>query len=368
MNTLIDFIEEAFHSYGGYHGQYKSVSEFIGNDEKCLRLIYQLLDLGRDDISVLHKKNFNRASHIIVTLLLGIGIENKQGVLTGVNSFNPMPDEYLWMLTALLHDYGYFRKELLVSKSLDQLGLKYNLLTDEYHDEPLKCLNGYSNNFSQYCTFSYDTINNYYEYRRNHIFINDENGEINDHGIMGACIAFSQYVQFYLKHEVPRINKRDKRIMLLQETEPLLYKTACLMAAQHNLFKSESTERDFEYGEYRLTQLLSTSPIRINERNPLLLMLALVDTIECSKRFSKKANPKKYLKMDTILNRTLIDVSDEQILIDFSKLYEFIDKKNNVDLLSQLEKHIRNIMNLGSWTSYEAQQTEPFMIVIRKMN
>ena len=29
MNTLIDFIEEAFHSYGGYHGPYKSVSEFI---------------------------------------------------------------------------------------------------------------------------------------------------------------------------------------------------------------------------------------------------------------------------------------------------------------------------------------------------
>ena len=366
MKTMMEFIDIAFHLYGGYHGPYESVREFIGNDDKCLRLIYHFLDLGRDDTTVLYKKNFNRASHIIVTFLLGIGIETEQKILEGVNVLNSMPDEYLWMLTALLHDYGYFRKELLVSKSLDDLKLEYNLLTDQYLDKSLSCLNGYTNNYAQYCTYSYKTIKNYYEYRRRHVFKGDENGEMNDHGIMGACLAFSQYVRFYLKNETTKTLISNEYVATLQKTEPLLYKTACLLASQHNMFRSESPEKDLEYREYGLTQLLSNTPILIDGRNPLLLMLSLVDTIECSKRFSKRTNRKKYLQTITILEKTSIEVSKEQIVIDYTELHQYMNKKDRIELLSQLDRHIKNISGLGSWTSCDAYEIEPYVVVIQK--
>lgn len=75
--------------------------------------------------------------------------------------------------------------------------------------------------------------------------------------------------------------------MRLARTEPLLYKTACLIAAQHNIFKSENLESDTTYKEYGLNSLLSTTPIAVSNANPLLYLLSVVDTIECSKRYEK---------------------------------------------------------------------------------
>lgn len=246
MTNMLEFLEDAFQPLSRRYEQYKSVKGFIGNNEKCLDLIYLFLDLGRDDKSILNKSNFNRASHIIITFLLGLGIEKRQKIIAGVNIFNSLPDEYLWMFTSLLHDYGYFRNELLVSKPFEDLKLEYDLLTDTYSESEIKCLNNYSIRFPKHCTFSYQTIKNYYAYKREFITTHgiDENGEANDHGIMGACLAFSQYIQHYVKYEYPRImwNGTDRDNWLI--TEPLLYKTACLVAAQHNLFKSESQESD----------------------------------------------------------------------------------------------------------------------------
>lgn len=370
MITLLDFIDDAFKSYYWLRTRYESVQEFIGNNEKCLSLIYHFLDLGHDDMTVLNKSNFNRASHIVITYLIGLGIEKKTKMIAGANKFNSLPDEYLWMLTSLLHDYGYFRKELLSSKSLDDLKLKYDLLTDDYTEEAIDCLNDYSINNAEYCTFSYETIKNYYEYKREYTSLHgsDENSELNDHGIMGACLAFSQYINFYIKYEYPRIywDENDSR-RKLQRTEPLLYKTACLVAAQHNLFKSGSASSDVIYQKYNLSALLSTAPVQIDKKNPLLLLLSIVDTVECSKRFSKKTNPKKYLETMTILKNISIEVNEDSIIVDFTNLHIFITKrKDNKELIEQLKKHINNIICIDTWTSYQGELIEPYKISIQE--
>lgn len=372
MTNLLQFLEEAFQPFARFSDKFKSVEEFIGNNDKCLDLIYGLLNLSRDDKTMLNKNNFNRASHIIITFLLGIGIEKQEKIISGVNVFNSLSDKDLWMYTSLLHDYGYFRNELLISKPYEDLELEYDLLTDTYSDAAIECLNDYSIRFPEYCTFKYQTIRDYYAYKREYIstYGIDENGEANDHGIIGACLAFSQYIQHYVKFEYPRImrNGTDRDNWLI--TEPLLYKTACLVAAQHNLFKSGSKESDSKYIEYNLTSLLSTAPVQINENNALLLMLSIVDTIECSKRFSKKTNPKKYLQTMTILKNIDIEVNVDFILVDFTNLSNFIlkRKKDNNELINQLESHIINITHLNQWTSYHGEKRSDYEVIIRKKN
>lgn len=68
MITLLDFIDDAFKSYYWLRTRYESVQEFIGNNEKCLSLIYHFLDLGHDDMTVLNKSNFNRAISFVLIL------------------------------------------------------------------------------------------------------------------------------------------------------------------------------------------------------------------------------------------------------------------------------------------------------------
>lgn len=370
MESLLEFIDRAYIIFPKKYRGLKSVRDFISKDEECLRYIYNLLDLGTEKGSVLNRDNFNRASHIIVTFLMGLGITQSIPIINGVNVFNTSSDNYLWMLTSLLHDYGYFRNELLESKSLDEIERDYDLLTDLYDEEAVKCLNNYSVLYSDYCTFSYDTIKHYYEYKRNYTASHtiDENGERNDHGIIGACLAFSKYVKFFINNTYPELEEgvNGHRLPLIK-TEPLLYKTACMIAAQHNLFKSGSKLSDVDYRKYNLDVLLSTSPILIDDNNPLLLLLSIVDTIECSKRFSKKTNPKKYLQTMTILDNIYIEVKDGEIIVDFTRLNEYIQKrKDNTALLKQIESHIRGICELGSWTNYESTKLEEYKIVIKK--
>ena len=51
----------------------------------------------------------------------------------------------------------------------------------------------------------------------------------------------------------------------------------------------KATEKyDAKYGKHGLNGLLSTAPIKVTKKNKLLLLLSLVDIIECTKRFSSK--------------------------------------------------------------------------------
>ena len=61
-----------------------------------------------------------------------------------MKGFGKLYFEQLWLQSAMLHDYGYFRDEIKEAIQISELTKEYDLLTDLYVDSDLNCLNGMS--------------------------------------------------------------------------------------------------------------------------------------------------------------------------------------------------------------------------------
>lgn len=319
----------------------KSFDEMISNDELCINLIQAVLDFN----SPLVKANRNRASHIIVTWLLGIDLGKRLGTDCVDGEFANRNYYRLWLQSAMLHDYGYFVKEISEDlNSIDDILKPYSLLEDKYDPEFLKCLNDMRNSdeFSGFFSYEYDEIRNYFRYSQDYHRNMKKNAgsEKNDHGIIGGCIAFNKYCKSLKRHKI----KEDSENTRIQ-------KIACIIAASHNIFKSGNAETDTKYMEYGLDNLLSTSSVRINDSNKLLLLLSLVDTIECTKRFSAKENRKEFLQQKTTLKYVGISFEDNKISLDFSGLYDYVAYvRKSENMMRKIEEHVDAIVGMGSWT------------------
>lgn len=349
-----------------------SFETLIDDHKKGLELIRSIVEFNVGRVSI----NLYRVSHILITWLLGIGLSEhfdlKEKGFLG-NLYYPQ----LWLQTAIIHDYGYFcRKELSdVDLSIDKITVPYSLLTDTYSSKRLDMLSGLSalSDFQHYFTYSYDEISKYFKYAK-HIHIDKkEHGsiadikpgtEINDHGIVGGCLAFKRYCQ-----EVERV-KIDPSYAI-----NYIQKIACYTAASHNIFKSRDAEKDVEYNDFGLTELLSSSPVRISLDNKLLLLLSLVDTIECTKRFSASAGridgkenlsqkEPKYFQQSTTIKNVDISFQEEKVLLDFSNIRKHInDRKDfsedeSMDFQKRLDDHICGIKDLSTWTPFSASGGE----------
>ena len=320
--------------------------DFINDDKKCIELISSVLEFPIETIFI----NRHRASHIIVTWILGVGFSNfvkGSTVLTGLSN---LYETRLWLQTAMVHDYGYFCREIKSCLPLETLTKDYDLLTDVYSVQALKCLNGLSLNseFKCFFSYSYQEIKNYYAYIQSvHKNVMKDFEDVSDHGIVGGCKAFSKYC----KHIISLKNKIDYNS---SDVITKIQKISCLIAASHNIFKSNG-DSDKAYIEAGLEDLTSTSAIRVTRKNFFLALLSLVDTVECTKRFSKKDNPHEYLLQSTILSYVDINVENKVIQIDFSRLDNFIAKERRSDQMRQkLKKHIEAIAGLDSWTDFYA--------------
>lgn len=391
---LIDLLNIAYLTYGK-RTRYKFVDEFIYKEGNCMDLMYHYLDLGYDiENEKLNFNKFHRSQHIWITFLLGLGIAKHYKLIDGVNVINSMPDEYLWMLTSIVHDYGYLKKGVTKEQDLRYID-KYKLLTDVYTANQLKITQRYSINYPQFLTYSYETIKRYYNYRKDELSGKEicnscpisADIERIDHGIYGACESYKQYCDFYINEEYPRncisttkeldelsslgykhcfINK-NQRIVKLAKTEPLLYKTACLITAQHNLFRSNNDYTDIKYKKYGLNELLSDSPIMVAKDNPLLFLLSIVDTIECTKRFKDLVLEKDRkncecshnfgLTIKEVIQNVYVELNNDGIVIDYSMLFEVIrnkcfkrdKKKRTIAMYRILLQHIENVFNLKTW-------------------
>lgn len=89
----------------------------------------------------------------------------------------------------------------------------------------------------------------------------------------------------------------------------------------------------------------------------MLLLLSLVDTIECVKTFSKKESEVSYFQTLTILNSVRLYSDKQKIIIDFSELATKIYKdKPKSGLLTELDKHIKSIIGMSNWTCLDVKQ------------
>lgn len=350
--TLYEFAESVYYSLQNgdislsdealFIIQHHTFQEIVTNDDLCLDLIQATLEFK----SVVFGENKNRASHILITWLLGIGFSRLSKLSGSIQGFEKENFNVLWLQTAMLHDYGYLRKEIKDEKlTLADITKNYDLLTDTYYEWPFRYLNNMSESqdYRHFFSYKYYEIEAYFDCSKEyHLEINDPI-ETNDHGIVGGCIAFQKYCE--------RI-KRNKSIES-DLTTMLIQKIACYIAASHNIFKSSDTKTDRKYSRYGLYRLRSFEPAIVNETNSILLLLSLVDTIECTKRFSAKKNPKAYLIQSTTLKKVEVIVTDSSLIVDYSELYKYLEnERKNYGMVDTLLKHVDGVLKISSWTSF----------------
>lgn len=338
--------------------QRTAFGEMLSNDDKCLALIQAELEFK----SVVSRENRHRASHILVTWLLGIGLGRYFELDILDEPFGTQNYSKLWLQTSIIHDYGYLSEYVSQNNlSLHDVTKNGYLLTDTYYESQLYCINNMSSSpqFGRYFTYSYDELEKYFEYSK-YYHKKDAvlpGAELVDHGILGGCLAFDKYCE-----EISKPRKKD-----ITDEITTIQKLACYIAASHNVFKSSDLTDD-KYKIFGLYNILSTSSVRIDETNKILLLLSLVDTIECTKRFSKKSNPKQYLEQGTTIKKVGIILEEGTLKMDYSNLYNYVDRiRQNNDMRESVINHIKGIRGLSSWTSFvvsEEPSVENYKVTI----
>ena len=339
--TLFDSLEEIVRTQ---FPLYNNIAFLSGEKESADFIKYALKTKGYefpsgDDYSVAQ----DRARHSAISFLLGELFSGFCSLIERINnlfseSYPYIDTKYLWMLTSLEHDYGYYFQGRNYPNMNEMIGKLFN---DGPRDDA-SLFRDLVFEKKPTMTYSYSEMISYFDYRNEELKKNECN-EKYEHGIWGGAKLFSDQQR--------RINKEKQTNKELVEL-----KIVCLSIAQHNVYKSEKNT-DSDYIERGLYRLISDSEFRIDESTPLLLLLSLVDTLECVKKFSRSANKNsnKYLETKTVLQS--IDVSFELenkcLKWDISKLEKKIKEKSEQTLLEALVGYKRSISSLKQWTSFQ---------------
>lgn len=360
-NSLMTQIETAFKRFN-IPTKFASVKEIIDSDESSARFIREVLhdeDYNTfDSNSSMYRFSKSRAQHSVLTFLVGLVFmefcgfnhEISQKVL---NSDANEDAIQLWMLTALYHDWGYYSEDLKKG-NLDYSSItKYDLLSDNYENaEWLNPIRDFSIRYPHVLAYNYEEIKAYDRYARFFHKGRPKDTEQVDHGILAGVKIFDR-----LAREISKNQEAG------QDNRLLNAKIACLTIAQHNIFKSSSSKSDSQYGD-QIKKLHSTSDFRISMDTPLLLLLCLVDTFECIKRFGQADNERTYLQKTTILNSIAITIFSDSIAIDYTQLADRIQAKDT-ELQSCFAWYISCLCGIGSWTELFAEKQTANNITIQ---
>lgn len=355
---------------------YKNISEFIEDDKQSAEFINKVV-FNDKSMYLTNVVAQGRARHSVISYFLGLVIGDFCGLLGNCsNIFNcnnlgylqinePYINYRLWLITSTNHDYGYFSQYVKTGYDLEKA--KYNLLSD--NDYGLSILTNVSRKYPRIFKNTYEDINNYYLYSQ---YFN-QNGkgdkfEKRDHGILGGVLLFNK---IFPKIKGKIVNKESVDFSLSYmnrayiDSDVLFYKAACLTICQHNIFKSDGKiETENNYKKYHLEHLLKQSGYSVGLDTPLLALLSLVDTIECIKSFSKRDGKKTGLRTKTILKNIKIGVTKDEILLDYTDLYNYITKDEG--RLNVLKNCIDNIERLPTWTDFKVEHVnnDPYRLSI----
>ena len=366
MKSLLDAINDVFLEKSK-NLPYKSVLEFLKDDGKSadyIRAILNDVDFAVENENQEYPIRKARARHSAITYLLGLVLSDFAGLSDSISNNLSFPYDssnsfqHLWMLSALYHDWGYFSERINNADIDYQKEVKYYLLTDNYADTRLDILNDYSVKNKNALAYSYVEIEAYDAYARTYHaeqkpkHLEGEKYELVDHGILGGVFKFDDLIRKLLRNNY-----------LFNENELFSIKTACLTIAQHNIFKSPSSSRDAKYGVV-LRKLYHDSEFVISKTTPLLLLLSLVDTFECVKAFSRGEVKEGYFQTETVLSCIKIDVSYDQILIDYSELERHARESRSKTAIDVFEKYIKAMEGLERWTCFSFQQNNGQSLIV----
>lgn len=348
MKTLLELMDDELQKLS-VEKEFQHLESFITNDKESSRFISSLNDgfefIMPNESDDLYEVAQGRARHSAITFLMGMVFKDFAGLydLIGstVNKSNvEKANLAIWLMTALNHDRAYTSTHLKNPNIEMRKQFKYDVLSNEH---PNTHNNGVFNiNYDKTLAYSYATIDAYDSYsRKYHTRMFEKYGheiERVDHGILGAYINYNELI------------KKSKSTVNNDTLD--MIRVCSLTIAQHNIFKSEKKETDDYYIiEGNLDQLYSTSKFRITSKTALLLLLCLVDTIECVKRFSKNSNPDSSLQTVTVLKNIGVSIKKTSIELDFTNLKKYIINRNSKHLNDEFDKHIVNIKKLHNWTT-----------------
>lgn len=343
MKSLYDLInEELTWLAKNKYTKYDNLDLFITDDRKSADFINSLTKYNKFETpgknSNLYQIAQGRARHSAITFLTGLVFKKFGGIYDNIdNVLNQQGTAFkLWLMTSLNHDIGYTSSYIMRGDLNYQKKFKYYLLSNNYNNVPI--LNNFDKNYPNCMAYSYQEIINYDRYSRDYHKMDDDGRRL-DHGILGGMILFNKLI---------KIIKESK--FSQNHIDPLIIKASALTVAQHNIYKSSNKEHDKKYIDCGLNRLVSTLDFMIEQSYSLLLLLSLVDTIECVKKYSKKENEKNSMQTITVLKNIMVEVSKNEIIIDYTSLSKREKQKRNNDYICR--NVIRNIMDLKHWTCF----------------
>ena len=319
---------------------YETIDEFITDDGKSMQFIKSLSNVFEVNNGGVYEIAKIRARHSVITFLMGMIFSEFGGLYGSIASVVNLEEANnfrLWLLTSLNHDIAYFSDRLKNGKIDYKKTFKYYLF-DENSEQYMSTL-----------AYSYEEILLYDKYARKYHKEKGDTKEQVDHGILGGVITFYNSIR--------KIKKSG-----CNENEILIAEASSLTIAQHNIFKSSSKECDRKYPEGLLKKLGHDSSFRINRKTPLLLLLSLVDTIECVKKFGKKDqedNGNKSFEALTVLKSIFVFSDKEKIEIDLSEFAKKM-KKKGIDK----EEYWKSISTLSNWTELKVTEKDDVFTIV----
>lgn len=380
MKNLLELFNQEIIDFPNINkGNFLKVEKFITSDSECAQFINNLL--FDEPKPIYPNKSLQitngRARHSVISFLLGLCIKNFCGLFgkfsSALNDDNPLYlefgepyiDYWLWLITATNHDYGYFSKYLNTDTCLSELEVKYNLFDDKSYFKMIY-LKDFEKKYVGILKNNYAQINDYFEFSKFYHLKHGDNEKC-DHGILGAYLLFDKLVKSVDNFSIKKIDyslsfmNRNKSLK-----DILLYKSACLTIAQHNIYKSLDSKDDVDYLKYNLAHLTSNSNYYLDIDTPILTLLSLVDTLECIKAFSRAENKKNYIQTVTILKNIKMAVSKHEILVDYNDLFEEVNKRNDKNIQRIFDSYIESIKCLNFWTKFIVEEKTPNIIKITR--
>lgn len=321
MKNIYQHIEdlkiEQWHYYYGIDNQFNPEKPFV-NDISYLDFIRNyFMKGGKVEVfehSSIDPNSLRLPNHICSVFLLGLifyyNTTLKYRIKPGSNDPGYQTFPFIWFLTALFHDNAYQmedQKQLVDIQTLDQLldhfGITYNLFCKK----------------SMRCRSLIDVREKYFYFRK------DRYGVV-DHGLLGGILLYDRLIKIRrAKHSVT-----ENELFWGKKLENQ-YKLAADAISIHNIWLQDQDT----IKQYNLTEFIDFQKIKLAEF-PLFYLLAIVDTLEPLKEFSKEGiSDVEVLKS--------INLSFKPKSIEFSKS---ADCRINFGLLIDKLKYFENWIDI----------------------
>jgi hypothetical protein len=326
METLFDKLKSIIKDESAYYyNKYSYNNELenlINNNSEAINFIMEYFYTGGKSSLFSSEQEFVRAKHVIMSYFLGVMIikntnlkskfdEYVKNDLSNIHSILCDGNDnilYLWYLASLFHDIGYVFENKITTSSLAE-----NEKSDIFLNSTT--INGHLYQFKMNTNrYPINTYQKYYLY----IF---KNLKIQEHGFLGGNMLFNRMKKNLLdkiKNESLSNSSLNTKSFISDGLHWSInhldiYRMLSFVIMEHNIWRLEDESLAREYG---LDNLYLDNYERIDpEREPLLFLLSLVDTIEPFKKFDKQTN-KIDPNFDVFLNflkNTKIDFGENKI-------------------------------------------------------